>query len=564
MWENKMKTSKYRKELRWFFLDNRFMVAVFLTAILCYGYSVTHITIGVDTLLGDRYFGEGNGMLEAGRFGMTFLARLLGYGNAEPFYQPSILVLSVVMLLLAAIQFSVLFYHICGTDISKIGYGIFSCIFISYPLMNEIWQYPGANSAVCGGFLLVAGALYIMYRALHDAGLRQKKRVACVCTSSVLLMLVCAGYESLAVVYVFMTFTILSLQLVRGADLSFGEIIHRGLFYALPLVIGLLLRVIVHKAILLTFGLQMVQNGDTAIQWARGPALNTLWNVIRGCGFMYGLRAFVYFPITELVVAVIVFITLLIGTVIKKRNPNLLLTGGGMLLSLILLSLLQGKHTPYRACQVFAVMVAVTAMALYECLRHCCKKKIASHLVAVFLTLLCLHQATYLNRLLVLDNLRSEEEAFVIRTIGTDLLRNYDVSKPIVLVGEYELSPWITEQVTTQANMQPIYFWITQKLGGGDTEKIQRSDKYVVSNVNPILNSVANSESIWDTGTLGNRKGRLFYYYGFDFDFSVDTDLKKEVQQYAEKIGMPGYPQDGYIQEKDDYIIVNLSQAKVS
>lgn len=472
-----MKMRGYRKELEWFLLDNRFMAALIATTILCYGYSVAHVTIGTDTLLGDMYLGQGNSMLKAGRFGMTFLARILGYGNAEPFFQPSVLVLSALMLLFAAIQFCVLFYHICGTDISKTGYGIFSCMFISYPLMNEIWQYPGANSAVCGGFLMVAIALYLVYSALNDTDIGRKGQIIRAGAASVLLMFVCSGYESLAIVYVFMTFVILSLQLIQKDRLSFFEVIRHGLFYALPLAAGMFLRLLVHRGVLLLMGLEAAQNGDTAIQWGSEPFLNTLRDVIRGCGFMYGLRAFVYFPITELVLAVLVFSALLIGAVITKRKPILLFTGGGMLVSLILLSLLQGKHTPYRACQVFAVMVAITAMAIYEYLHHHSKNKIVRQAAAIFLALLCLHQSTYLNHLLVLDNLRAEEEAFVVRTIGTDLLRSYDVSKPIVLIGEYELSPWITAQVTEQTSAHPIYSWITQKFG----EATLRKSKTVIN-----------------------------------------------------------------------------------
>ena len=45
------------------------------------------------------------------------------------------------------------------------GYGLFACLFVSYPLMNEIWEYSGANICVCGGYLLDAAALNLLWDA---------------------------------------------------------------------------------------------------------------------------------------------------------------------------------------------------------------------------------------------------------------------------------------------------------------------------------------------------------------------------------------------------------------
>ena len=49
------------------------------------------------------------------------------------------------------------------------GYGLFACLFVSYPLMNEIWEYSGANVCVCGGYLLDAAALNLLWDARHAA-----------------------------------------------------------------------------------------------------------------------------------------------------------------------------------------------------------------------------------------------------------------------------------------------------------------------------------------------------------------------------------------------------------
>lgn len=547
-----MTNRQYSKELTYFIRNVRYMAAVTSMAFLCFGYSAVHVTIGGDTLIGDVYLGEGNAMLAAGRFGMVLWAKLLGYKNAEPFYQSAIVVLSVAMLILAAIHFCMLLRRICAERISLLGYGLFSCAFISYPLMNEIWQYPGANSAVCGGYLLVAGALYGMCAFFEKEEVFSKRKLIRMVAISLLLMVVCSGYESLAVVYVFGVFMVLFLEQLVGAKRSLRKVIRRGIFFAVPLVAGVILRLLVHRALLLALGLTAAQNGDTAILWGTEPVFDTLWNVIRGCGFMYGLRAFVYLPITELVLAVLAFMVLLVGATVKKRDPLLLLTGAGMMVSLVLLAILQGKHTAYRTCQVFAVMVAFSVMALYETVRRWPKDgKVVPGVVGALLAVVCIHQGVYLNHLLVLDNLRSEEEAHVVRTIGTDLLRSCDTSKPIILTGEYELSDWMQEETTARLQDYPIYQWVIQKIGGEDTLKIQDGDKFVQTNVNSFLSKVA--------AYSPTERQRLFQYYGFDFSFSTSAENARKAEEYVKDHNVPGYPRDGYITESEDWIIVNLS-----
>ena len=59
--------------------------------------------------------------------------------------------------------------------------------------------------------------------------------------------------------------------------------------------------------------------------------------------------------------------------------------------------------------------------------------------VQLLAVLLCLHQAMYLNHLLAVDYQRSEQEAAVVRTLGTELVRDYGTDKPVVLVGRYTL-----------------------------------------------------------------------------------------------------------------------------
>ena len=81
---------------------------------------------------------------------MNLWAAVLGYGRAEPSYAFGIDLLAALLLALAAVSFCALLRKAAQDRISMFGYGLFACLFVSYPLMNEIWEYSGANVCVCG------------------------------------------------------------------------------------------------------------------------------------------------------------------------------------------------------------------------------------------------------------------------------------------------------------------------------------------------------------------------------------------------------------------------------
>ena len=84
--------------------------------------------------------------------------------------------------------------------------------------------------------------------------------------------------------------------------------------------------------------------------------------------------------------------------------------------------------------------MALAGLAVYEVLRRAAARRaVLLGSVQLLAVLLCLHQAMYLNHLLAVDYQRSEQEAAVVRTLGTELVRDYGTDKPVVLVGRYTL-----------------------------------------------------------------------------------------------------------------------------
>ena len=219
--------------------------------------------------------------------------------------------------------------------------------------------------------------------------------------------------------------------------------------------------------------------------WAFYPFVYLAKLLVKSILINYALRGCFYLPIAELAVAVPVFVALVIVLAVRKKRPLLLLTGAGMLLSLVLLSFVQGRYSPYRTCQVFALFVALAGLAVYELLRRAAARRaVLLGSVQLLAVLLCLHQAMYLNHLLAVDYQRSEQEAAVVRTLGTELVRDYGTDKPVVLVGRYTLGENITRYTTADPMQHPLYRFFREHTSweSGDTVK------YVETNCNSVLN----------------------------------------------------------------------------
>lgn len=537
----------YKKELETLLKNRYYTFFVLLVAILGFGYSATHPALNVDTLAADLYVGSGQAMLRSGRFGMTIWSWLSGYGTH--LYENSFTtsVLAVVMLIWAATNFCVLFQRASGGRISMSACTVFSACMVSYPLMNEIWGYQGANLIICGGFLLVSGALLLIEGQFR----REKFRFSLSLAAVGFLTMVCAGYESVAAVYVFGVFALLFFQERSAPD--WKKHLRQGLCYCLALVLGLALRIAIHKLILFTLHLTPGTNGATDILWltaeSKGAQLAYLVSSIVSQHFLAGA---LYFPVGMFVIAAVVLIVLMIVQFARKRAFSGLLVLG-MLFSTEALSLLQGIASPYRACQVFAVCVAFVGLMAANRLRF-------KNIAAFALCFLCLHQSIYMSRLNVLNDMRYEEEIAMVEQIAAELNQGYDLDKPVIFVGEYQISDAIMSQITVSADSA------CYQAVNGFQETLHRlvpaypnvpvEQTFPVTNVQSLIR--------WSTKAFRgqNQMGALLARCGCTVR-TVDElygGILESAESYAIEHEMPAYPSEGYIAELDQAIIVKLGE----
>lgn len=542
----------YKIQLESFLKNKIYMVCLVAIAILAYGFSATNITVGIDDLEAGRYIGEQNELLAAGRFSWLFWTKIFGMNNQYVENNFVFEVAGVILFMWAAINICILFKKATIDRISMSAYVVFSCMLVSYPLMNEIWEYTGVNIVICGNILFVSFALLLLQESLLLKSSRKNYLL-----SALMLMIVCAGYESVAVVYVFLVFSVLFLQVVfeKNGKKDIQSIVKQGLFYAGALVLGVVLRVLVHKILLMITGISAMSNGDTNIWWGVLPITQVIGDIMRGVIKEYLVKGIIYFPITELIFSVLGFAIICIVLLKKKVNKLFCLPAAGMLISLVLLTLLQGRVTPYRTCQVFAFFVAFVVMFIVHMIKNSqCKRVNYIWNAAIILSgLLCIHQASTLNYYFTMNHLRSEEEARIVCDIGEELSSKYDLEKPVIFAGTFDLSEDLKQRVMIEKD--DVRWLLFSEAYGMFSDK----DIYNGEEFRKLPNSNVNSVIKWGMTAFGSQDGlwKLFKYHGFDYKPALYS-LKGEAEAIVEEKSIPNYPREGYIYETDDYIIVNM------
>lgn len=544
----KEKMQKYFEEVCSFFKEKTYIGLTTLMAVIGYGYAATNISIGIDDIRGELEIGEGRQVIASGRFAQAIWPYLFGYKTEWIVNSFAIDIIALFILIFAAASCCALFRKASKNNIPTMAYTIFSCLMITYPLMNEIWEYTHINLCICIGILLSTIVIHIVYEQISE-GWKTGKILGVI----FLMTIVAAGYESVVSVYIFLVFAIIFLSVLFIPDKwSLKSIMKNGCIYAGILGGGIVGRAVLHKIILAIFNVPYDVNGNTGINWRSGEIGHQIRSLIVDWIDMYLLKSIIYFPLTEMVFWAIIYIGLLVWFVVKIKKGAIWIPGIGMLISLFILSLIQGSITFYRSCQVFAFFVGFTGMLLYCAIKNSNKRRLGNF-VLFGLIWICLLQAINLNYWLSLNHLRSEEEERVICDIGKELRQDYDMSKPIVFAGTYCLSDKIMElaSISKEDIRWKIYSYIYSKMHNVDFDSVYNnaSRKIAHTNVNSVI-----------TWALNDQKDmqKLFAYYGIKVKILDDSEIIDKEKEKVIQGKVSAYPHKGYIEDNNEYIVVYI------
>lgn len=533
-----------KKQLFEFFKDARYLLPIIIVAILSFGFAINNYSVNVDSLEYERYYRSGNELLGQKRFGIVFISHIIRVFEFNPFFNDC---LSVILLILTATIFCALFKQVTNNKLNKNVYTIFSCLFISYPIISEIFLYVSLNIGI--GYLLVALCLYGIYNC--------KKNILDISILSIIMCITVAIYESFATVYLCGVFIILILEILYNSkERKLKPIIIEFLKMIIPLVIGVILSSLISKIIIKVMNIPQNIYAAKQITYQTLGLIEGIKNLLKTIFFDYIIAGLFYLPITILIISIIIFILVSCILSIKNRNLNLTIVALGAIVSIFSLSIIQGEAAPYRTAQALSLFVAFVFMLLLQLIFESKAKNIVKNIVFTFVILLIFYQSAFLHKMFYLNYLKYQAEKITITNIANHLQSEHDITKPVIFVGNYEIPNYIKKQVYMKSNDSKAQFIykLREKWDIG-SEKYSIEEEYIGKPMQTIINSYIN----WGMIAFEEPNTSLFNWLkllGYD-------DLKqgnKEMVNEARKMSgdLPHYPEQGYIVELEDYIIVNI------
>jgi hypothetical protein len=562
-----------KRDLKRIYQDKAYVLLLALTAACGYGFKIAHPVMGIDDTPYAYYFEEGLAAV-VGRWVLFVLNKVIHLSDFAPFITDFA---AVLLLMLAVTVWGLLFYAVFGERIPKYGYWFFSCIFLSCPLIAEVFTYY-LHNGIAIGYLSCGISLYLFREGLNQLeGTRQqrhlKQAVSDLAWSAVTLVIALGCYESFMIVWLVGVMLLLLSERIVGMRRA----VVRSLCAAAAIAVcSMVLRAVVLKIVMAVFDLSYLQ--DEAVQrsvtellgWMLEPgAKSEFAMILKRLFVMYGVFAYAYYPIKIFVAAAAVIVVYSLWRSIRLRDIRIVVCMLGSFAAAFLLAVVEGKATLYRSAQflplVCAYGILLTACAVSGFISWVRaaegKPRLRRLLIRVCsgLFLLCAasvlwNQCTDLNRWFYVDYQKYEYTKEYLVRVAEELERNFDTSKPVVFTGEWENPKSLVEDAYVDYGSETFYRMkrITDLVDEHLLEKFYRDYGVWVAQT-PSLSVVS-----WGKYAFDNDEElvRFLSLHGHTIKPLLDGSLYPAAEQYA--LELPNFPQEGSIVDVGDYIIVHF------
>lgn len=512
----------------------QYLIPAVTSIIVAYSFSALNRSVSVDDLGQYMYYGSENLKIAGTRWGHVLLNRIFQTVEFTPFVDKFF---NMIFIFISATLFCLILDNIKKSDnIWK--YAAVSCIWTCFPLINESFEFR-ESMIIFADFVIMFGC--VIYEQLNDEFDWKNILLAGFVLSPVM-----AGYESVMFSYITVVLIILYLNHLKNENGTYHWFME-GIRYALPMVIALVLRYVIGFGLIFITGVEYQQNGSTGIMWFDQGVKKSIIQILYN-GWYYVIRALSYMPAAEFVAAFIVFVIIVIRNGIKDKVSMFL--GLMVFVSVFTLSLLQGNWLRYITAVPVNVFVVFVAFLFVDSFEKAAKFKL-NVLAIVLLLFVGLRQSIYTHELLALNNQRSDNEAYIARTIGYRLYSEFDKDKTVIFCGQYQMGAFIEDQVTIKDGTVADTVENFVRSLTGHEEKPGKI-KYIYSNINSHLNWAEHAFE-------GKMMQRYLSYYGFDINVPevIEGDEKEYLLRFEEVAVSEGMkPLD--IKDMGDYILVYL------
>lgn len=562
------------------------MGILLLTAVCAYGYKVTNVTIGIDDTPSLYYFEEGL-IAIVGRWVLFLLNKVITLAEFVPFVTDFA---AVILLIAAAIVWTALFYSVFGEKIPVTGYAFFAAVFVSCPLISEVFTYF-LHNGIAIGYLSCAVSLCFMRewqlsirKPRKGSGLWEKpdcRTVTKLAAAAVFLWIAMGCYESFMILWLAgLLLLLLSERICLGTERTArtGE---RGVFGtlsggALAALAAVLLRSLMIVVLTKAFHLEYLQG--EAVQrsvtemlgWMFNPgAFGELVMILKRTFVLYGVFAYAYLPIRIFVLSAVVIAAVTLLRVIRGLDLWSLLLLPAAYFAAFSLLFIEGKATLYRSAQFLPIFCGYGALlfayAVWQVTtwwewktqkpQNSCICRGVRGIAILVLAVIVWNQCADMTKWFYIDKQKYDAAVKTVDQIALDLEQNFDTSKPVIFTGDYEIpysmiqDAYVSYGSTTYFKMKRLTDLIDPDL----LDKYNRGSKGVWVAQTPALSVIDWGRYAFDSDA---ELVRFFEMHGHRLVACGDIDRYAEAEE--ESLNLPEYPQDGYIVDKGDYIIVHF------
>ncbi|MBQ4512377.1 MAG: glucosyltransferase domain-containing protein [Anaerolineaceae bacterium] len=538
-----MISAKSKEEWKAFYNDilrkPAYWLCIAFITLLSYLFDLTNRTVGIDDLARAKYIKDEHLMFAATRWGITLWTRLLTNSKFVPFIDKY---LAIIFFIFSALLFTRIFFVYIKNNPYKLFFcTLFSCLFISYPLINEIWNYNMVNFITTGNAVLSALCILLLQ---HKQKIFSKTTLLC----SLIMTIPMASYESSVFLYITVVITLLLMDCLVFSEKNWFT---KGCRFAIPLVIALLMRYIIGFAIIRLLHLSYSPIGETTIAWLPDVSLTEQINSLFFETFInYFLKSLIYEPIAIFDISLILATISIIILSVKKKSLLSVLLYFFLVISLFLLSLIQGKDMPYRTAQTLQFFCPFS-LTLTAFMISMINNKIFVNICFGLLCFLCYRQGVFMNKSLALNNQRSDYEAAIAKNIGIKLME-FDTSKPVYFVGKISLGEFVNSQNRPNLSERGGYLYKKYAETNGLLSKIYNFMKIYKSNVNSIIN--------WNRFGFGEQKMMYEYLSYYGFDITAEDTLQAEDYEFYLHQAIDNNMKPMSVLDMGDYILVYLDE----
>ena len=510
-----------------FLLNPLYIFPVLISTILCYAYYLTHETVTIDSLSSDRYY---HGLLVAqGRLTATIIENYLGFEHLPIAVEN---IIGLICFILGATVFCIIFDKAKPQN-NVLPYTFFTCLYITFPLMNEYFMFKGSVLTTGGSILLVSFALYF--------ALKIKNLIASILISSIFIFFAYSWYESFILVYIGAVF--LLLILLADGQKSQKELFFNGFWLAPTLFLGFSLEEIISNAIINLCNITQDNNNAVGTAWLSSSA--TLKSFFYDFIYSFVSKIFCYAPFTILFIFLAVAFVLMILQTKSTKKPILIFFYFGLALTVFFLSIYRGAESAYRTEQGIPFYISAITLLLSSKIINSNGKKALKIIASLSLVIILTVQICSSNYWYHVNVLRDKEEKQVVCNIAKDL-EKYDKNKPVIFIGYYQLSNNIEDKYTVKKDS------VAGRIINYTSKKAKKSYAYTACQTS--ISSYI-SWSIYSFSSANVELKKFFNSCGYDFKLGTNEQFKEATKKY---INIPSYNDSGYILDAGDYIVVKV------